>query len=90
MRVGQTLALAGLIQTRTETENRGLPWLADIPYFGVPFRRVEEQINEIELLILVTPQFIDSVEPHQVPAGPGQLTRSPTRNVRHCRRFSAC
>ena len=38
MKAGQTLALAGLIQQRTESMNRGLPWLADIPYFGVPFR----------------------------------------------------
>ena len=31
MKAGQTFALAGLIQRRTEAINRGLPILADMP-----------------------------------------------------------
>ena len=78
MNAGQTLALAGLIQTQVESENRGLPWLADLPWVGAAFRRVEEQNNEVELLILVTPEFVDALDPHEVPpCGPGQLTTSP-------------
>ena len=78
MKAGQTLALAGLLQSRTETKNAGLPWLADIPWFGAPFRRVEERVNEVELLILVTPEFIDAVDPEELPAcGPGESTTSP-------------
>jgi pilus assembly protein CpaC len=67
MKPGQTLALAGLVQTKTESENMGLPWLSDLPYFGVPFRRVSEKINEIELLILVTPEVIDPVDCNELP-----------------------
>ena len=67
MKPGQTLALAGLVQTKTESENMGLPWLSDLPYFGVPFRRVSERINEIELLILVTPEVIDPVDCNELP-----------------------
>ncbi|GIW94089.1 MAG: histidine kinase [Pirellulaceae bacterium] len=79
MRAGQTLAIAGLIQTRVEAQNRGLPWLSDMPWVGAIFRRVEETQNEIELLVLVTPEFVDAVDPEQVPAVfPGQLTMSPT------------
>jgi pilus assembly protein CpaC len=79
MNAGQTLALAGLIQNQIEAENRGLPWLSDLPWVGAAFRRVHEQNNEIELLILVTPEFVDSLEPHEVPpCGPGELTTSPT------------
>ena len=75
MKAGQTLALAGLLQTRTESKNAGLPWLADIPWFGVPFRRVEETVNEVELLILVTPEFVDAVDAEEVPpCGPGEST----------------
>ncbi|MFV1964394.1 MAG: type II and III secretion system protein family protein [Pirellulaceae bacterium] len=78
MNAGQTLALAGLIQTQVESENRGIPFLADLPWIGAAFRRVEEQNNEIELLILVTPEFVDSLDPLEVPPyGPGQLTTSP-------------
>lgn len=79
MNAGQTLALAGLIQTQTETENKGLPWLSDLPWVGAAFRRVEEQHNEIELLILVTPEFVSALDPHEVPpCGPGQLSERPS------------
>ena len=78
MKAGQTLALAGLIQQRTESQNRGIPWLADVPWFGVPFRRVQETTNEVELLIMVTPEFIEASDPEEVPpCGPGQTTTSP-------------
>ncbi len=78
MKAGQTFALAGLIQRRTESVNRGLPYLSDVPVLGVPFRRVQEEVNEIELLILVTPEFVDALEPHEVqPCYPGAGTMSP-------------
>ena len=79
MKAGQTLALAGLIQHRIESQNRGIPWLADIPWFGVPFRRVEETTNEVELLIMVTPEFIEASDPEELPpCGPGEARRRPT------------
>lgn len=79
MKAGQTLAIAGLVQVRTEAVNRGLPWISDVPYLGVPFRRVSEETNEIELLILVTPELAEAMDAHQVPpCGPGTTTTSPT------------
>ncbi|WP_254510789.1 type II and III secretion system protein family protein [Anatilimnocola floriformis] len=79
MRAGQTLAVAGLIYQRTESQSRGVPWLADLPYFGAPFRRNTERQNEVELVIMVTPEFAEAMEPNEVPAcGPGQQTTSPT------------
>ncbi len=79
LKAGQTLALAGLIQTRIEAQERGLPFFGDLPYVGAAFRSVEEEVNEIELLILVTPEFADGMEPHEVPpCGPGMETVSPT------------
>ena len=78
MRAGQTLALAGLIQTRIESQNRGIPWLADLPWAGAAFRRVEEQHNEIELVVTVRPELVDALDPHEVPAClPGSQTTSP-------------
>jgi len=77
MQAGQTLALAGLIQERIESENKGLPWISDIPYLGTWFRRVEESVNEIEMLILVTPHLVDPMESHEVPGGPGRTLVSP-------------
>lgn len=79
MKAGQTLAIAGLVYDRTEVTNRGIPWLADMPWAGVPFRRVSERKNEVELLIFVTPEFCDALDPGEVPpCGPGELTTSPT------------
>jgi pilus assembly protein CpaC len=79
LRAGQTLALAGLVQNRIEVENKGLPILADLPYFGAPFRRVSEKNNEIELLIMVTPELVEAMEQHEVPpVGPGMHTISPS------------
>lgn len=78
LRAGQTLALAGLLEHRVEAENKGIPFLADLPWVGAGFRRVEEDVNEIELLILVTPELVDGMDPNEVPpCGPGMSSVSP-------------
>jgi pilus assembly protein CpaC len=78
MQAGQTFALAGLIQRRTEARNRGLPYLADLPIIGLPFRKTEEEVNEIELLIIVTPELVDALDPCEAPiCGPGMGSMSP-------------
>ncbi len=81
MKAGQTLALAGLIQTRVDSVSRGLPFLSDLPYIGAAFRSVEEEVNEIELLIMVTPELVTGLEPHEVPpCGPGMESVSPSHS----------
>jgi pilus assembly protein CpaC len=78
LRAGQTLALAGLLQVRTEAESVGLIGLSDIPYLGALFRSNREIQNEVELLILVTPNFAAPMDPHEVPpGGPGFNSDSP-------------
>ena len=79
MQAGQTLAIAGLVETRVEAQRRGVPFLSDVPYIGAAFRRVAEQNNDIELLILVTPELVDAMNPEEVPpCGPGTQTASPS------------
>jgi pilus assembly protein CpaC len=79
MMAGQTLAIAGLVQSRIEAENGGLPWISDLPYLGAAFRTVREQRNEVELLILVTPELVDALDADEVPpCGPGMQTTSPS------------
>lgn len=81
MNAGQTLAIAGLIQERIESSKRGLPYVMDMPIVGVPFRKVQEQVNEIENLILVTPDYVDAMDASEVPqCGPGMETMSPSRD----------
>jgi pilus assembly protein CpaC len=86
MNAGQTLAIAGLIQERIESSHRGMPYVSDLPVIGIPFRRVQEQVNEIESLVLVTPDFADAMDPHEVPpCGPGMETMSPSNSDLYCR-----
>jgi len=78
MRPGETLALGGLLQQRIDATNRGLPWVSDVPYLGAAFRKTEHTINEVELLILVTPELAESMTPEQAQlCGPGMRTTSP-------------
>jgi pilus assembly protein CpaC len=78
MMAGQTLAIAGLVQTKIEAEKGGLPWVSDVPYLGAAFRHVKELRNEVELLILVTPELIEPLDSNEVPpCGPGMQTTSP-------------
>jgi len=79
MGAGQTLALAGLLQVKSETISTGIPGLSEMPYLGALFRSTREEQNEIELLITVTPNFAGPMDPCEVPAmAPGTFTDSPT------------
>ena len=79
MKAGQTMAVAGLIYYRTDVSNKGVPFLADLPWIGAAFRRTKETANEVELVITVTPEFVDAMDPEEVPAcGPGMSTTNPS------------
>jgi pilus assembly protein CpaC len=68
-----------LIQNRVESENKGVPFLADLPWVGRAFSKVEERMNEVELLVIVTPELVAPLDSHQVPqCGPGQLNTTPS------------
>ena len=76
---GETMAIAGLLERRIEAGNRGLPWVSEVPYLGVAFRQVQEKVNEVELLILVTPELVCAMDASEVPlCGPGMQTKSPS------------
>ncbi len=50
-----TLILAGLTERRIGAENRSVPWIGEVPFVGVLFRYVCEEVNEVEPLFLLTP-----------------------------------
>lgn len=78
LQAGQTFAIAGLLQSRTESSRRATPFFGEIPYIGVMFRRMQERRNDIELLITVTPELVDAMNPEDVPpSGPGLNSASP-------------
>ncbi len=78
LRQGQTLAVAGLLQVTMDGETARIPGLGDIPYLGSLFSNTTHQRVEKELLVLVTPYFVDAMEEHQVPQLPGADIQDPT------------
>jgi Flp pilus assembly secretin CpaC len=55
---GQTLVLAGPMQARTESQQRGVPYVSEIPYVGAAFRSVEETRNEVATYVLVRAEIV--------------------------------
>ena len=86
LRVGQTLALAGLVQQRVETQVRGLIGISELPLLGIPFRNVQDQYNEVETLIMVTPHLVDAMDACETPpGGPGYATTNPDNHELYCK-----
>lgn len=79
MNFGQTLMIAGLLNTRTRSGGDKVPFFGDLPWIGAAFRRVVEDNSETELLVMVTPDLVAPLDAEQVPAEyPGSSTTQPT------------
>ncbi|MDR0724125.1 MAG: type II and III secretion system protein [Endomicrobium sp.] len=55
---GQTIILAGLLETSKEKRKKGIPLLCDIPLLGVLFGTVNYVDRQTNVLIFVTPNLI--------------------------------
>ena len=78
MEPGQTYAIGGLLETQIQASSIKVPYFGDVPYFGALFSTVSHDERETELVILVTPRLVDSMDCNQVPRRvPGKETRSP-------------
>jgi pilus assembly protein CpaC len=56
---GQTVTLAGLIETKKEEHVSGIPLLCDIPVIGALFSRKNIDDTKTNVLIFVTPKIVD-------------------------------
>ena len=56
---GHSVLLAGLIDTLTSQDHKGIPYLMDIPYLGLLFSSQSETKIRSEIIILITPYVID-------------------------------
>ncbi len=63
---GGSIATAGLISTQTQQAINGLPGLMNLPVLGALFRSRDYQRNETELMIIVTPYIVHSIDPDQI------------------------
>jgi pilus assembly protein CpaC len=77
LREGQTLAIAGLLSTRTNATTSRIPGLGDLPIVGPWFSRNQIETLETELVVLVTPELVEAVDAAEVPPGPGETLLEP-------------
>ena len=62
MRSGSTLVIAGLIDDENQKLTSGIPLLSDIPILGELFRFTDNERQETELVIFVTPTLVGQTE----------------------------
>lgn len=74
---GQTLSLAGLMDSRVTAVSNMTPLLGQIPVLGALFRSVRYERSETELVVLVTPVLAGPMNPASVPQLPGESWRYP-------------
>jgi MSHA biogenesis protein MshL len=58
LRAGETMVIGGLVQTRHENIDGGIPFLKDIPLLGWAFKKVKKVENRTELVIFLTPTIV--------------------------------
>jgi pilus assembly protein CpaC len=64
---GQSFVVAGLVNNQeTDTFNK-IPVLGSLPIFGALFRSRQEQKQRTDLLLVVTPEITEPLNPGQVP-----------------------
>ncbi|MFO0970108.1 MAG: pilus assembly protein N-terminal domain-containing protein [Gemmataceae bacterium] len=71
LREGQTLAVAGLLQTNMGGDSFRVPFIGDLPFLGQLTGSTKVSAGEQELVILVTPELVHPMERHEVPPLPG-------------------
>ena len=76
---GETVAIAGLIRDKNDVSRGGIPFLSDIPILGSLFGATIRKNHRTELIILITPHVIRTVERFQEMT---QELKDSLRNVR--------
>jgi pilus assembly protein CpaC len=74
---GQTFAIGGLLSEKVRGVSRKVPGLGDVPVLGALFSSVNYQSDETELVVLVTPELVEGINPDQVSYVPGSEMKDP-------------
>ena len=78
LRSGQTIAVAGLLQTNYGASTDRVPFWGDLPIIGPTGGVNRTSSGEQELVILVTPHLVAPVDACEGPALPGSDVHEPT------------
>lgn len=62
---GETVVLGGLITSRESRSEDKIPIVGDIPGLGLLFRRQSDQVDRTDLLIVLTPRIVRTVEDYR-------------------------
>ena len=63
---GGSISMAGLIKDTARTDFTGTPGLKDLPILGALFRSRDFQQNQSELVVIVTPYVVNSVQENEL------------------------
>lgn len=74
---GKTLMMAGLLQVSMDGTTNKIPGLGELPTLGPLFRNNTGQVQEKELVVLVTPYFVEGMDKEEVGALPGDEVFEP-------------
>lgn len=58
VRDGMSVILGGLIRNEMTEDNKGIPYLMDIPFLGNAFKSRSETITKTEIVIIITPHIV--------------------------------
>lgn len=61
----ETVVLGGLIRKRDQVTETKVPLLGDVPIFGLPFRNDRRNSEHTELLVILTPRVVRSIEDYR-------------------------
>ncbi|MCG8653856.1 MAG: type II and III secretion system protein, partial [Pirellulales bacterium] len=78
LRSGQTLAVAGLIESSLNSSAQRVPLWGDLPLIGATGGARSTTSSETELVVLVTPELVAPVDGHFEPPLPGDDVFEPT------------
>lgn len=76
LRDGQSISIAGLLQTFNARNADQIPWLGDVPVLGSLFRSSGFQKSETDLLVIITPRLAKPVDPSKRIPTPLDMTAS--------------
>jgi len=55
---GTTIIIGGLHKDEAESRKKGIPFLMDIPFLGLPFKNVADDVKKTEIVIILTPYIV--------------------------------
>jgi pilus assembly protein CpaC len=80
LKSGQSFGIAGLLDERTTAQLSKMPGFGDIPILGAFFKSKATNRSTTELMVFVTPQIVDPLNPGATPQANPEAPKMPIEN----------